>query len=73
MTQLARECRKLPPKQGKEVLSVIEARCDKWKISWWQLIWKDRLGPASLLRYLKMRMAIRETREIQPRAHRRGP
>ena len=68
MTQLARECRKLPPAQGEKVLSVIEARCDRWKISWWQLIWKDRLGPASLLRYLKMRLAIREYRGIQPRA-----
>ena len=68
MTQLARECRKLTPEQGRQVLSVIEARCERWKISWWRLVWNDRLGPAALLRYLKMRLAIRESRNIELRA-----
>jgi glycosyltransferase involved in cell wall biosynthesis len=62
MTQLARECRKLPVKTAKDVLEVIEQRCEKWNIRILQLILKDRLGARSIARYLKMRMAIRETR-----------
>lgn len=68
MTQVARECRKLPPARGEEVLSVIEDRCLRWNISGWRMILKDRLGPASLLRYLKMRLAIRESRQNRLRA-----
>ena len=62
MTQLARECRKLPPSQADKVLEVIETRCEKWQISGWWLLWKDGLGLRSLLRYFKMRLAIREIR-----------
>jgi len=68
MTQLARECRQLPQSRSEEVLEVIEERCARWKISWWRLVSKDRLGLRSLLRYLKMRLAIRETRNSQLKA-----
>lgn len=62
MTQLARECRNLPPALAQETLSVVEQRCDKWQIKLPWLIIRDKLGPRSLSRYLKMRLAIRETK-----------
>jgi len=63
MTQLARECRKLPVKSARDVLEVIEQRCEKWNIRLLQLLFADRLGARAISRYLKMRLAIRETRQ----------
>jgi len=62
MTQLARESRKLPPDQAREVLKVLEQRCQKWKIQLPWLILKDKQDLRSLSRYIKMRLAIREIR-----------
>jgi|GEM_PF-714607 len=62
MTQLARESRKLPPDQAREVLTVLEQRCQKWKIQLPWLILKDKQDLRSLSRYIKMRLAIREIR-----------
>lgn len=62
MTQLARESRKLPPDQAREVLTVLEQRCQKWKIQLPWLILKDKLDLRSLSRYVKMRLAIRKIR-----------
>lgn len=63
MTQLARECRRLPAEQAQRVLEVIEQRRKRWNIRLLQLIFKDRLGARSVSRYLKMRLAIHETRQ----------
>lgn len=62
MTQLARECVKLPNNSAEEVLSVIEKRCEKWNIRLLPLIFKDRLSLRTISRYLKMRMATRKIR-----------
>ncbi len=62
MTQLARECRYLPPQQARQVLEVIEQRREKWGLRFLQLIFRDKLGLHSVSRYLKMLLAIRETR-----------
>lgn len=62
MTQLARECRKLSAEQARGVLEVIEQRRNKWNIRFLQLVLRDKLGARSIARYLKMRLAIRETR-----------
>lgn len=61
MTQLARECRHLPPQQARHVLEVIEQRSEKWDLRLQQLVFRDKLGLRSVSRYLKMRLAIRET------------
>ncbi len=63
MTQLARECRKLPAEQAQRVLEVIEHRSEKWNIRFLQLIFGDRLGARSIARYIKMRLAIHQTRQ----------
>jgi glycosyltransferase involved in cell wall biosynthesis len=63
MTQLAGECRKLPRQQARQVLEVIEQRCNKWSISFIQLIFIDRLNLRTLARYLKMRIAVRKIRQ----------
>jgi glycosyltransferase involved in cell wall biosynthesis len=63
MTQLARECRRLPAEQAQRVLEVIEQRRKRWNIRLLQLIFKDRLGARSVSRYLKMRLAIHEARQ----------
>lgn len=62
MTQLARECVKLPQKPAEEVLSVIENRCNKWNIRLLSLIFQDRLSLRTIGRYLKMRLATRKIR-----------
>lgn len=62
MTQLARECVKLPKKPAEEVLSVIEKRCDKWNIKLFSLVFNDRLSLRTISRYLKMRLATRKIR-----------
>ena len=63
MTQLARECRKLSAEQARQILEVIERRSEKWNIHLLQLVFRDRLGARSISRYLKMRLAIRDTRQ----------
>ena len=63
MTQLARECRKLPRQQAEQVLEIIEQRCNRWRISFFQLIFIDRLNLRTLARYLKMRIAVRKIRQ----------
>ncbi|MDH3221782.1 MAG: glycosyltransferase [Gammaproteobacteria bacterium] len=63
MAQLARECRHLPPEKASEVLNVIGQRREKWQIYLPRLMLKDRLGIRSLVRYMKMRQAIRQIRK----------
>ncbi len=62
INQLARESRALPPDEASRVLGEIEERCRRWEIRLGTLLARDRLGPRSLLRYLKMRLALRATR-----------
>ena len=69
MTQLARECRKLSPGQARRVLEVIEQRRNKWNIRFLQLVLRDKLGARSIARYLKMRLAIRESRRQIANSH----
>ena len=69
LTQLARECRKLPAEQAREVLKVIEQRREKWNIRLLQLIFNDRLGARPVSRYFKMRLAIHEIRKQIATAH----
>lgn len=72
MAQLARECRKLPPADAEEVLRTIQQRCERWQIRLISLLLKDRLDLRSLARYVKMRLAIRETRHALLRSRATG-
>lgn len=68
INQLARESRALPPAEAAPVLREIEDRCQRWEIRLARLLTRDRLGPKSLLRYIKMRLALRQTRNGLRRA-----
>lgn len=63
LNQLAREARKLPAEQARAVLAEIERRCAAWDIRLPRLLFADRLGPRGLARYVKLRHAIRQTRD----------
>lgn len=70
INQLARECRNLPPAEAVGVLGEIDERCRRWKIRLATLLAADRMGPRSLLRYVKMRLALRKTRRgLQQAGH----
>ena len=68
MTQVARECRKLPAEEAARVLKTIEQRCAHWQIRLLPLLLKDRLGPRALLRQFKLQQALRQTRKLLLRA-----
>jgi hypothetical protein len=62
MTQIARECRKIPPDSAKPVLEMIEQKCRQWNIRLFHLILVDRLGLRSISRYIKLQLALRQIR-----------
>lgn len=65
LTQLARECRRLPRPLAQSVLAEIEARRRKWDISLAAIIGKHRLGLQSIGHCLKMQFALRDIRRQQ--------
>ncbi len=62
MTQIARECRKIPADHAAQVLDLIDKKCADWELGLISLLWRDRLGLRDLSRYVKMRLAIRKIR-----------
>jgi glycosyltransferase involved in cell wall biosynthesis len=62
MTQIARECRKIPPASAEPVLDTIEQKCRQWNIRLFDLIVVDRLGLRSISRYIKLQLALRQIR-----------
>jgi hypothetical protein len=68
MTQIARECRKIPPESAAPVLATIEQKCRQWNIRLFNLIVVDRLGLRGISRYIKLRLALRQIRQNLSRA-----
>ena len=62
MTQIARECRKIPASSAAPVLEVIDQKCRQWKIGLLQLILRDRLGLRTVSRYIKLQLALKQIR-----------
>jgi CDP-glycerol glycerophosphotransferase len=62
LAQLARESRGLEPALAQQVLPVIDERLNRWNLGLASLMLKDRLGILSISRYLKMLLAVRQTR-----------
>ncbi|MCP4979201.1 MAG: glycosyltransferase family 2 protein [Gammaproteobacteria bacterium] len=62
MTQVARECRKIPAVSAEPVLNTIEQKCQQWDIRFFHLILADGLGLRSLSRYIKLRLALKQIR-----------
>jgi hypothetical protein len=62
MTQIARECRKIPRASAEPVLDTIEQKCQQWNIRLFDLIVVDRLGLRSISRYIKLQLALRQIR-----------
>jgi hypothetical protein len=63
LTQIARECRKIPAASAAPVLQVIEQKCRQWNIGPGQLIFRDGLGLRSISRYIKLQLALRKIRQ----------
>ena len=64
MTQLARECRELEPDAAGPVLQALLARCRQWQIDLRSVLLTHRLDFRSIARYLKLCLAIRQTRRL---------
>lgn len=62
MTQIARECRKIPAAIAEPVLNTIEQKCLQWNIRPFHLIFSDKLGLRTLSRYIKLQLAIKQIR-----------
>jgi len=62
MTQIARECRKIPAASAAPVLDTIEQKCRQWKIRLFDLIVIDRLGLRTISRYIKLQLALGQIR-----------
>ena len=62
MTQIAREARGISSQYASAVLGEIERRMADWELNLHSLLTRDRLGPRSLLRYLKLRLALARIR-----------
>jgi len=62
MTQIARECRKIPDASAAPVLEVIDKTCRQWKIGLAQLLLRDGLGLRTISRYIKLQLALRQIR-----------
>lgn len=62
MTQVARECRKIPAASAKPVLKTIEQKCQQWNIRLFHLIFSDRLGLRTVSRYIKLQLALKQIR-----------
>ena len=67
MAQIAREARGISPQYAIDVLAEIEQRMADWELNLHSLLIRDRLGPRSLLRYLKLRLALASIRRILAR------
>ena len=63
MTQLARECRKLGPEEAGKAMTALEHRRRQWQIDLSSVLRTHKLDLRSLLRYLKLVRAIRQTRQ----------
>jgi hypothetical protein len=61
LTQIARECRDIPPQSAARVLETIEEKCDAWNIRPTQIFNGDG-GLRTLGRYLKLKLALRQIR-----------
>ncbi|MCP4391924.1 MAG: glycosyltransferase family 2 protein [Gammaproteobacteria bacterium] len=62
MTQMARECQKIPAASAAPVLQVIDEKCRQWNIRLSHLILRDRLGLRSISRYIKLQLALKQIR-----------
>jgi glycosyltransferase involved in cell wall biosynthesis len=62
MTQIARECREIPPLLAKKVLQTIEQKCQQWDLRLFRLLTRDRLGLRGISRYIKLQLAIKQIR-----------
>jgi glycosyltransferase involved in cell wall biosynthesis len=62
MTQIARECRKIPAASAEPVLNTIEQKCLQWNIRLFHLIFGDKLGLRTLSRYIKLQLALKQIR-----------
>ena len=62
MTQIARECRKIPATSARSVLDTIEQKCRQWNIRLFDLIVIDRLGLRTINRYIKLQLALGQIR-----------
>lgn len=56
--QIAREARRIDKHHAREVLDVIEQTRQNWGIRFPQLLFKEKLDIFSILRYLKMKLAL---------------
>ena len=63
ITQLARECRKLGPEEAGKAMTALEHRRRQWQIDLSSVLRTHKLDLRSLLRYLKLVRAIRQTRQ----------
>lgn len=62
LTQIARETREISAQFASAVLEEIERRMADWDLNLPSLLIRDRLGTRSLLRYLKLRLALARIR-----------
>lgn len=62
MTQIARECRKIPAVSAAAVLEVIDQKRLQWKLGLSHLVLRDGLGLRTISRYIKLLLALRQIR-----------
>ena len=62
MAQIARECRKIPPEIAAQVLVTIDQKCNDWNVRLTTVITGGGAGLRSLLRYLKLQLALYQIR-----------
>ena len=62
MAQIARECRKIPPEIAVQVLVTIDQKCNDWNVRLTTVITGGGAGLRSLLRYLKLQLALYQIR-----------
>lgn len=62
MTQIARECRRIPADSATAVLAVIEQKCRQWQLGMLNTVLVDRLGLRAIGRYTKLQLALRQIR-----------
>ena len=61
-TQLTRECRSLPAEEAQPMVAAIDKLCHRWQLQITQILLHDRLELRSLVRYLKLRLALLQVR-----------
>lgn len=62
MTQIARECRKIPTATAKSVMDTIDRKCRQWNLRLFPIVLRDRLGLRAISRYIKLQLAIKQIR-----------